>query len=241
MKKHIPNTLTLLNALMGFVAINAIWVDSGTVLVLALVAAALMDSMDGNLARRFGVAGPLGVQLDSLSDLISFGVVPGLMFSKLLEQFVGLEFWLAVILGGTVTMAAVMRLATYNVATDQKTTFKGMPTPGNTLFVLGIYQYLTSWKGFEMWQNASETLQLLIQVGIVLALLVSALWQNAKFEMIGTKSSDLKGYNIAVGIIVIIFLALVPFVRPLALSIVVLLLPIVSSILISYNKNEIHS
>jgi CDP-diacylglycerol--serine O-phosphatidyltransferase len=98
--------------------------------------AAFFDLFDGLLARRLGVSGALGTQLDSLADLISFGVVPGAVATVLLSMS-GLDNY-AVLFGFTITLGAVYRLAVFNTKKDKEDHFKGLPTPANALFWIGL-------------------------------------------------------------------------------------------------------
>lgn len=140
MKKHIPNIITLLNLASGFVAI--IFLLNGEVLTAAwiLVAALVLDFLDGTLARLLKARSELGVQLDSLADLVSFGVVPGLMMHHLILSGTGAEhfkdylIWLPVI----IPVLSAFRLAVFNLDKSQSVSFKGLPTPANAIFIIGL-------------------------------------------------------------------------------------------------------
>jgi len=160
--KQIPNLFTLLNLVFGCLAIvftlqNGIMITvnaEGTELLyipekiwmasLFIGIAALVDFLDGFVARLFKASSEMGKQLDSLADLVSFGVAPGLI----LYQFLRLSFaqhpggldvsllWLlpAFLLPG----AAAWRLARFNLDTSQSYSFKGMPVPAVGLFVASL-------------------------------------------------------------------------------------------------------
>jgi len=136
----IPNIITLGNLLCGCLAIIfALSGDlrSGAYFVLA---AGFLDFFDGFAARVLKSHSPIGGDLDSLADMVTFGVVPGIFYYQLLsDNFVTTgEFNLFASLGFVFTLCAALRLAKYNVSEDQSEMFRGMPTPSATLFVIGI-------------------------------------------------------------------------------------------------------
>lgn len=134
--KHLPNLLTLLNAASGCVALYYVGnLDIETAMFFVLLGA-FFDLFDGLLARRLGVAGPLGVQLDSLADLITFGVVPGAVAVVSLS-FSGFDAIYSLV-GFAITIGSVYRLAKFNTLTEKAAYFKGLPTPANALFWLGL-------------------------------------------------------------------------------------------------------
>lgn len=136
----IPNLITLCNLLCGALAIVSalVWNDLTTAFWL-IVAAAGFDFFDGMVARLMGISGPLGVQLDSLADDISFGLAPSIILFVLFGRLNGgvLPEWL----GYTVFIFAAfaaLRLAKFNIDTTQHTEFCGLPTPAATLFVVAL-------------------------------------------------------------------------------------------------------
>ena len=140
MKKYIPNFLTLLNLASGFIAI--IFLTRGEVLTAAwiLTAALIFDFMDGQAARILDAGSELGIQLDSLADLVSFGVAPGLMMHHLIlngngaEDFKNYLIWLPII----IPVLSGLRLAVFNLDDSQKESFRGLPTPANAIFIIGL-------------------------------------------------------------------------------------------------------
>jgi CDP-diacylglycerol--serine O-phosphatidyltransferase len=103
------------------------------------------DFFDGFFARKFGVAGPLGVQLDSLADMVTSGVAPGYVMYQMLS-FDGsfmqitndLSFFQVSFLGFIITLGACYRLANFNIDTRQSDSFIGLPTPANALFIMSL-------------------------------------------------------------------------------------------------------
>jgi CDP-diacylglycerol--serine O-phosphatidyltransferase len=158
MKKHIPNLFTLLNLLLGCMAIvmtlqNGIIIQydpSGnqfidipekvTIAGILIYFAALIDVLDGAVARWLKVPSELGKQLDSLSDVVSFGVAPSMIMYQFLRMaWAGKEsgietpvFWL--IPAFLIALSAAYRLGKFNLITENKTWFTGMPSPAAGLF-----------------------------------------------------------------------------------------------------------
>jgi CDP-diacylglycerol--serine O-phosphatidyltransferase len=154
-KKHIPNIITLGNLFSGLIAIlliiNGHYVWAGFFTFLG----AFFDFFDGMVARLLGVSGELGKQMDSLADMVSFGVVPGMaMFAmlKLSHADLANEVFYAnenlnilvhtdtvyALPGFLITLFSALRLANFNIDTRQSSSFIGVPTPAITLFVLSI-------------------------------------------------------------------------------------------------------
>ena len=142
-KKHIPNIVTLCNLLCGTLA-TIFAVDGHFELTAFFVALGVfLDFFDGFFARILKVSGELGKQLDSLADMVTSGVVPGIvLFSLLGYEKQGLDefssFSAIPLIGLLVTIAACYRLANFNLDTRQSESFIGLPTPAMSLFVVSL-------------------------------------------------------------------------------------------------------
>ena len=142
-KKHIPNMVTLCNLLCGTLA-TIFAVDGHFELTAFFVALGVfLDFFDGFFARILKVSGELGKQLDSLADMVTSGVVPGIvLFSLLGYEKQGLDefslFSSIPLIGLLVTIAACYRLANFNLDTRQSESFIGLPTPAMSLFVVSL-------------------------------------------------------------------------------------------------------
>lgn len=142
--RFIPNALTLSNALLGSIAIVRLLVfDEVYTACILVLFAALVDFLDGFAARLFKVSGPLGAQLDSLADMISFGLFPALLAYKLYSINALEASWLFLI-PLIIAPASVYRLAKFNLDTRQHFGFIGLPTPANTLLWIGIIMTVQS-------------------------------------------------------------------------------------------------
>ncbi|MCH7525152.1 MAG: CDP-alcohol phosphatidyltransferase family protein [Bacteroidetes bacterium] len=136
MKKHIPNFITLLNLFCGSVAV--IFAVNGNMLATALFVflGIFFDFFDGLLARKLNVQNELGLQLDSLADMVTSGLVPGLVMFYLLELS-NINSYLPY-LGLFITLASAYRLANFNIDENQSDSFIGLPTPANALLILSL-------------------------------------------------------------------------------------------------------
>ncbi|WP_339658498.1 CDP-alcohol phosphatidyltransferase family protein [uncultured Polaribacter sp.] len=145
--KHIPNYITLGNLFAGSVAvIFAVEGDFKTAAIFVLIGI-IFDFFDGFTARLMGVTGELGKQLDSLADMVTSGVVPGVVMFKLIQSNLIADNLLEVkanqildvpLIGLILTMAACLRLARFNLDTRQTDSFIGLPTPAMSLFVISL-------------------------------------------------------------------------------------------------------
>ncbi|MGY3090076.1 CDP-diacylglycerol--serine O-phosphatidyltransferase [Hymenobacter sp. UYAg731] len=140
MKRHLPNAVTCLNLLCGCLALTNIFAGRLEIGAWFVAAAAAADFADGLLARALRVSSAIGKDLDSLADMVSFGVVPGAIFFELLTRSVGaggLPEW-APYFGFAVSIFSALRLAKFNNDTRQTTSFIGLPTPACTLVVASL-------------------------------------------------------------------------------------------------------
>lgn len=148
-KNHIPNTITLLNLFAGLLALihafNGNYNEAFSLVCLGI----FFDFWDGFFARIWKVQSPIGLQLDSLADMVTSGVVPGLVMYKMLgdiqenqSQYNLTEdtYYMGVVpyLGFLITLASCYRLAKFNVDTRQTDSFIGLPTPANALLIMSI-------------------------------------------------------------------------------------------------------
>lgn len=136
-KKHIPNSITLLNLLSGALAIiYTLHEGKVEMAVYLIILAAVFDFFDGLVARALGVSSPIGKDLDSLADVISFGLAPAVVMVYSLWQS-GVSFGLG-LFPLLIAAFAALRLAKFNNDTRQTTSFLGTPVPSNALFWIGL-------------------------------------------------------------------------------------------------------
>ena len=123
MKTHLPNVLTFGNLSLGILAILSVFSEDYTLSAILIILAAFMDRFDGQLARKLDVESEIGKQLDSLSDLISFGVAPAILIWSYSLQIFG---FIGIIIIVLFAVSGAYRLAKFNV-TDFAGTFSGIP------------------------------------------------------------------------------------------------------------------
>ena len=134
--KSIPNILTLANAALGCGALFFIAILDFDTATLCVLLAAVFDFFDGFVARTMGWTSRLGAELDSLADVISFGVVPGSLTTVMLTTMNVDYPW--IFLGFIITLASAYRLAKYNTSENSHAYFRGLPTPANALLWIGV-------------------------------------------------------------------------------------------------------
>ena len=134
--KSIPNIITLANAALGCCALFFIAVLDFDTATLCVLLAAVFDFLDGFVARTMGWTSRFGAELDSLADVISFGVVPGALTTVMLTRLNVDYPW--IFLGFIITLASAYRLAKYNTSENSQTYFRGLPTPANALLWIGV-------------------------------------------------------------------------------------------------------
>jgi|LakMenE01Jun11ns_1017448.scaffolds.fasta_scaffold9959336_10 CDP-diacylglycerol--serine O-phosphatidyltransferase len=135
-KKHIPNFITLLNLFCGCIAIVCLSEANYDLAFYFASLGIILDFFDGFFARVLNAYSPLGLQLDSLADMVTSGVAPGYMSFLILQNYTTNEY--VPFLGFLVTLGAAYRLAKFNISTNQSEHFIGLPVPANTLLVMGF-------------------------------------------------------------------------------------------------------
>lgn len=135
-KKNVPNFITCLNLFSGAMAIYFALQSKFEMVLFLVLLAALFDFLDGFAARLLKAYSPMGKELDSLADIISFGMAPGAVAFSLLQNS-SLPSWVAYV-GFLIPVFSALRLAKFNIDERQTTSFLGMPTPANAIFWIGI-------------------------------------------------------------------------------------------------------
>lgn len=204
MTKYIPNTITLINLLSGCMAIvcachplavyNALpaYLYAFSFILLAAVA----DFMDGLSARLLGKYSQLGKQLDSLSDMVSFGVAPAMILYNMLNE-AGAPYW-SCMLCLAIPLCGALRLARFNIDSSQTHSFKGLPIPSAALFCIGLASIISTENGVNLYA-ASGCI-------IAISLLMLAPVRMYSFKMTSFKIKDnlLPLSLVAVGVVCIL-------------------------------------
>jgi len=142
MIKHIPNTITCLNLFSGCVGVWFAFNGNYPGVALAIIFSAIFDFLDGMAARLLRAYSPMGKELDSLADVVSFGLVPGaLVFQMLSVDYIHTYAYLGFLL----TIFSALRLAKFNIDERQSSSFIGLPVPANAIFWAGIALAWSEW------------------------------------------------------------------------------------------------
>lgn len=190
-KSQIPNCITLLNLFCGCIALVFVSKLHFEMAFLFVGLGIFLDFFDGFFARLFKVQSALGLQLDSLADMVTSGVVPGYVMLQLLRfsgGFVDATNDTAVLdislLGFIITLGACFRLANFNIDTRQTDSFIGLPTPANALFILSLPLVL-QYTSIELVTTALQNKYVLIGIA-----LLSAFVMNAEIPLFSLKVKE---------------------------------------------------
>lgn len=152
MKKHIPNTITCCNLISGCIATYFAFQSDFSLALLFIVAGAVFDFFDGMVARLLHVSSPIGKELDSLADDITFGFAPSAIIFSYLNTF-HIHIFIIPFLAFVMAAFSALRLAKFNLDERQALGFIGLPTPANALFwgalIVGLQEYAISIEGLE--------------------------------------------------------------------------------------------
>jgi CDP-diacylglycerol--serine O-phosphatidyltransferase len=137
MKKHIPNALTCANLLSGCIGVVFAFKGELDLAAYAVIISGIFDFFDGFAARLLHVKSAIGKELDSLADMVSFGMLPGVVMFQLLAGTGSAVPYLPY-LGFMITVCSALRLAKFNIDTRQTEDFIGLNTPMNTFFIISL-------------------------------------------------------------------------------------------------------
>ena len=190
LKKHIPNTITCLNLISGCIATYYAFQADYSMALLFIVIGAVFDFFDGMSARLLHVSSPIGKELDSLADCITFGFAPSaIVFSFLNSQLSIVNFQFIPYLAFIMAAFSALRLAKFNLDERQALGFIGLPTPANALFWGSLIV------GCGDWLATLPFASLIIVAGTLVSswLLVSEIPMFAlKFKTWGWKGNEVK-------------------------------------------------
>ena len=232
MKKYVPNLITLSNLLCGTVAI--VFAVRGTIDWAALFVAIgiFLDFFDGFFARLLHVKSEMGLQLDSLADMVTSGVVPGIVMFQLLNnstyvlQTEGTSAMLLPYVGFLITLASAYRLANFNIDTRQTSGFIGLPTPANTMFILSL-PLILQYQPTELFNSLLHNMWVLLGITFLSAYLLNAeiALFALKFSDYSFKNNALKYIFLALCVILLLSLKIIAIPLIILLYIILSLLP----------------
>lgn len=224
--RHIPNFITCLNLICGCVGIIFLFQDKVIYAAYLIWLAAIFDFFDGFFARILKSYSPMGKELDSLADMVSFGVLPSfIMFWMISESTSGTYIPLIAIL---MAVFSALRLAKFNIDERQAESFIGLPTPANAIFISSLPLILNYDEGY--FHNLLLSVWILIAITIIFSLLLVA-----EIPLFSLKFKDYKWTNNKLRFI---FLA-VSIILLLLYKIIALPIIIIFYILISISENLI--
>lgn len=195
------------NVVCGFFAILSTFDNAITTACWLVLVAALLDVLDGKIARLSGATSQFGIELDSLADFLSFGVAPGVIVYALTLDWLGKWGWVVPIVFIT---AAAYRLARYNLLaeTDEKRDFMGLPVPAAALTLVSFVIF-----NFHLWQGLVFHELFVTMTMICAFLMISQIQYDAMPDRFATRRDRLKLVAIIVAVIAVVIerrLALFP-------------------------------
>jgi CDP-diacylglycerol--serine O-phosphatidyltransferase len=235
-KKHlsfVPNTITSLNVLSGCLAVWNAFEGNLQLAAGFIIAAAVFDFFDGFSARLLSAYSDVGKELDSLADVISFGMAPAIITFSLLKSFTGLNkgfltlsFPEIALLSSPflIVVFSALRLAKFNVDTRQTTSFIGLPTPANALF-FASFAFIAnegSWLYGFFSQNIIVYIALIVFMSLILIGEIPLF--SFKFKSLAFKNNRLRYAYLATGLL------LAPFFQYWIIPIMILLYIIIGVI-----------
>lgn len=215
--KHIPNFITSLNLASGFIAI--VFAANGDLLTASwfILAAIIFDFLDGLSARLLKAYSEIGKELDSLADIVSFGVAPGLIIYQLLNNSLSLfapaivasndlKVSLILIFPAIMPICGALRLARFNIDKTQATSFKGLPIPANALAVISVI-IAAHYSHSELINSFTGSPLLILLFTIILSLLMLSRIPLFSLKISNFKLKGNEGRYILIGL-VLIFIAI---------------------------------
>jgi CDP-diacylglycerol--serine O-phosphatidyltransferase len=200
MIRHLPNFLTCCNLICGCFGIVCLLENRNIPAAYFVWTAGVFDFFDGFAARMLKVSSPIGKELDSLADVVSFGVLPALVMYKLIGDHTSNE-WLPYA-AFMIAAFSALRLAIFNVDETQTDSFKGLNTPANSLFITSL-PLLPASVGAWLYQD-----WLLIVITVVFSLLMVSRIEifALKFKNFGWADNKLRFTFLALSVLLLVFL-----------------------------------
>lgn len=233
-KQHIPNLLTSLNLVSGCIASYFAANANLDFALYFMLLGLLFDFFDGFTARLLGVSSPIGKELDSLADVITFGVTPSLMLFHVLQLLLPCTgapvFCPARVVpyfSFAIAAYSAMRLAKFNLDTRQSHSFIGLPTPANALFWAGITTYLNQ-NGLPFISARILGAIIVLVIGFSCWIMVSEVPMFAlKFKNFTWKDNKIR-YSFLALVVAIVIVGVTLEVYALALSSLIVLYALIS-------------
>ena len=205
--RHVPNAITCLNLFCGCLAIVSSFSGMLKIAAYFILAAAIFDFLDGFAARLLRAYSAMGKELDSLADVVSFGVAPAcIMYALLLPATVhyGFPGWVAMS-AFIIAVFSALRLAKFNIDPQQTDSFIGLPTPANALFICSLAFLAT---GNHSWGALTGNIFFLLAVVFVFSFLMVAELPlfSLKFKSFDWKSNKIRYIFVIISALVLAIL-----------------------------------
>lgn len=194
--KHIPNTITSMNLLCGTIGVICAFEGRLDAAFLLMIAAAVCDFCDGLSARMLNAYSPVGKELDSLSDLVSFGLLPAVMLREgsIAAGLTGIWTYVPLLL----VVFSALRLAKFNIDDSQTETFRGLSTPASAMITGSFIYYIYGTSDSMMGLWLSSRIFIVLYTVILSALMVSSIPMfSMKFKKGGQAVTPLYRMRIA--------------------------------------------
>lgn len=253
LKKYIPNLLTLLNLLSGTIAVYFAVKEELVIAAVFVFLGIFFDFFDGFAARLFKIQGELGKQLDSLADVVTSGVVPGIVLFQLISKSAENETWenavksvlkignehyftstfFISLVGLLFTLGAAYRLAKFNIDVRQTSSFIGLPTPAAALVVMSL-PLILNFSNSEFASAIIQNVWFLIGISILLCYLM-----NAEIPLFSLKFKNYSWKKNKIKYLFILFTAVLSALfQFMAIPIVILLYVLMSTVENKLIKNS---
>lgn len=236
-KKHIPNLITLANLFCGCIAIIFVSRLDFEKAFFFVCFGIFLDFFDGFFARLFQVSSPLGLQLDSLADMVTSGLVPGYVMYQLFQstQYDNVVINPISVFGFIITLGACYRLANFNIDTRQTNSFIGLPTPANALFIMSLPLIIGD-------NSGDNFVKIVSNHWFLMAITVlSAYIMNAEIPLFSLK---IKSKNLNDNLLQIIFLVtsvvLLLVFKFLGVAVVIVFYILLSVLMNNFSKKTVH-
>ena len=191
-KNNLANAFTLANLFSGSIGVINMITGNYHITAICIIVSLVLDFFDGFIARALKSNSNLGAQLDSLADMVSFGLLPGIVMYKALEPF-GNQIFATELpfeikyFGLLITLFSCLRLAIFNLDEEQAYYFKGLNTPSNTIFIFGLFYAFLETESFKL---LFENPLLLILLTIIFSWILIAPIKMIAFKFKSMKLED---------------------------------------------------
>jgi CDP-diacylglycerol--serine O-phosphatidyltransferase len=188
-KNNLANAFTLANLFSGSIGVIHLITGDYKTTAICIIISLILDFFDGFIARALKSNSTLGAQLDSLADMVSFGLLPGIVMYKALEPFgnqiFGTELPFEIkYFGLLITLFSCLRLAIFNLDEEQAYYFKGLNTPSNTIFIFGLFYAFLETKNLKfLFENP---------LFLILLTIISSWLPISPIKMIAMKFKSMK-------------------------------------------------